>query len=386
MDKYLQRGVSSEKNDVHNAIKNLDKGLFPNAFAKVLPDILGGDENFCNIIHADGAGTKSSLAYAYWRETGDLSVWEGIAQDAIVMNTDDLLCVGAVDNIVISSTIGRNKFLIPAEVISAIIQGTEKFISEMKKWGINIYSGGGETADIGDLVRTIVVDTTAVARMPKSQVIEIDIKPGDVIVGLASFGKALYEQEYNSGMGSNGLTSARHDIFGKDIARKYPETFDDKMPEDLVYTGKFSLTDEVPGHPGLTMGKFVLSPTRTYLPVMKEVFARFKKKIHGIIHNTGGGHTKVLKFVNNMHIVKDNLFDIPLIFKIIKEQSGIAWREMFKVFNMGNRLEIYTDEKTATEIVKISKDFDIDAKIIGHTEKYDGKKLTIKNNSGEFVF
>ncbi len=385
MQRYEKRGVSSSKNEVHNAIKNIDKGLFPNAFCKVIPDILGDDEKFCNIMHADGAGTKSSLAYAYWKETGDLSVWKGIAQDALVMNLDDLICVGATDNILISSTIGRNKKLISGDVISTIIEGTNEFIEKMRKFGINMILTGGETADVGDLVRTIIVDATATVRMKRSDVIENNIKAGDVIVGLASFGKASYEEEFNAGTGSNGLTSARHDFFNKSIAEKYPETYDNSIEKDLVYTGKYNLTDLI-DNLEITAGKFVLSPTRTYAPIMKEVFKSYKNNISGIIHCSGGAQTKVLKFVDNIHIIKDNLFEIPLLFKLIQQQSGTSHKEMYEVFNMGHRLEIYTDKHTAVKIIEISNKYEVEAKIIGHCEESKEKKLTIKSEFGQFNY
>ncbi len=385
MDRYKNRGVSSAKEDVHNAIKNIDKGIFPNAFCKVLPDIIGGQEDFCNIMHSDGAGTKSSLAYVYWKKTGDLSVWKGIAQDAIVMNTDDLLCAGAIDNILISSTIGRNKNLIPGEVISAIINGTEEFLEELRGLGINIISAGGETADVGDLVRTIIVDSTAVCRLKRSDVINVNIQPGDVIVGLASFGKASYEKEYNGGMGSNGLTSARHDVFSKDLAEKYPESYDMSIPDDLVYSGKINLTDKSDSQ-AKDAGRLVLSPTRTYLPVMKRIFGDYKSQIHGIIHCTGGGQTKVLNFIDNIHVIKNNMFPLPPLFRLIKEQSNADLQEMYKVFNMGHRLEIYVPESIASDLINISKSFDVDARIIGHCEKSDKKTLTIKSEFGEFHY
>ena len=382
---YDKRGVSASKDDVHNAIKNIDKGLYANAFCKIIPDYLGGDNEFCNVMHADGAGTKSSLAYAYWRETGDLSVWKGIAQDAIVMNLDDLICVGVTDNILVSSTIGRNKKLVPGEVIAEIINGTQEFIDKMREFGINMVLTGGETADVGDLVRTIIVDATTTARLKRSDVIENNIKAGNVIVGLASFGQATYEDSYNSGIGSNGLTSARHDFFNKEIASKYPETYDHSVEQNLVYTGKFSLTDIIE-EINMPAGKFVLSPTRTYAPVMKQVFENYRDKINGIIHCSGGAQTKVMNFVENIHIVKDNLFDTPLLFRLIQQSAKTPWKEMYKVFNMGHRLEIYTDEQTAGKIIEISKNFGIDAKIIGHCEAADEKKLTIKSEFGEFSY
>lgn len=387
--KYNQRGVSASKEDVHNAIKDIDKGLFPNAFCKIIPDHLTGDENYCLVMHADGAGTKSSLAYLYWKETGDISVWKGIAQDAIVMNTDDLLCVGAIDNILLSSTIGRNKNLIPGEVLSAIINGTEEVLKEMRGLGVGITSTGGETADVGDLVRTIIVDSTVVARMKRSDVIANDkIQPGDVIVGLSSCGQASYEKEYNGGMGSNGLTSARHDVFEKSLAKKYPETFDPQVPDELVYSGKMKLRDEIEigGGKKMMAGKLVLSPTRTYAPVIAEILSDHRSEIHGLVHCSGGAQTKVLHFVNDVHIVKDNLFPVPPLFKLIHEQSGTPWAEMYKVFNMGHRMEVYVPAALAEKIISISKSFNIDAQIIGRVEKGKGKKLTIKSEVGEFVY
>ncbi len=383
--RYDSRGVSASKEDVHAAIKNMDKGLFPNAFCKIIPDILGGDDAWCNIMHADGAGTKSSLAYMYWKETGDLSVWEGIAQDAVVMNTDDLLCVGVTGNILLSSTIGRNKNLIPGEVVSALINGTEKFLSRMRDWGIDIHLTGGETADVGDLVRTVIVDSTVTARAKRSEIIENNIQVGDVIVGLASFGKARYEDRYNGGMGSNGLTSARHDIFSKQLAGKYPESYDPLIPSHLVYSGKMSLTQPSPVE-GVDAGKLVLSPTRTYAPVLKEFFKEYKKHINGIIHCSGGAQTKVLNFVENLHVIKDNLFDTPPLFEMIQTQSRTPWHEMYKVFNMGHRMEIYLPEKYAVNLIEISKSFDVDAKIIGHVESSKKKKLTIKSRHGVFEY
>ena len=382
----MQRGVSASKEDVHQAIKNLDKGIFPNAFCKILPDFLGGDQAYCNIMHADGAGTKSSLAYAYWKETGDLSVWKGIAQDAVIMNMDDLICVGALDNILLSSTIGRNKNLIPGEVLSAIINGTEEILEMLRTNGINIRSTGGETADLGDLVRTIVVDSTVTARMKRKNVITNEnISAGDVIVGLASFGQATYETEYNGGMGSNGLTSARHDVFNKDVKAKYPETFDPQVPENLLYTGKYYLTDQIDGLT-VDIGKLVLSPTRTYAPVVKKILEQIPGKIHGIIHCSGGAQTKVLHFIDNLHIIKNNLFDLPPLFRIIQEESGSDWKEMYKVFNMGHRLEIYLPQKYAEEIIAIANSFNIEAKIIGQVESYEGKKVTIDSPYGVFEY
>ncbi|OQX79027.1 MAG: phosphoribosylformylglycinamidine cyclo-ligase [Bacteroidetes bacterium 4484_249] len=383
--RYNLRGVSASKEDVHSAIKNIDKGIFPNAFCKIIPDLLGGNPEYCNIMHADGAGTKSSLAYMYWKETGDLSVWKGIAQDAIVMNLDDLLCVGAYDNILLSSTIGRNKNLIPGEVISAIISGTEEFIQEMRNLGIGIWSTGGETADVGDLVRTIIVDSTVTARLKRSQVIENNIRDGDVIVGLASFGKASYEKEYNGGMGSNGLTSARHDVFNKLLAKKYPESFDNAIPGDLVYSGSKNLTDESEVA-GVNTGKLVLSPTRTYAPVIKKVLESQMNNIHGMIHCSGGAQTKVLNFIKNIEVVKDNMFPIPPLFKLIKEESGTSWEEMYKVFNMGHRMELYVSETIADEIIQISKEFDVDAKVVGYCRKTKGERVIIKTGFGEFRY
>jgi phosphoribosylformylglycinamidine cyclo-ligase len=385
-DKYMQRGVSSSKEDVHNAIKNLDKGIYPNAFCKVIPDILGSDLLWCNIMHADGAGTKSSLAYIYWKETGDISIWKGIAQDAIIMNTDDLLCVGATDNILLSSTIGRNKNLIPGEVISAIINGTEEVLQMLRDHGMNIYSTGGETADVGDLVRTIIVDSTVTCRMKREDIISNEkIAPGQVIVGLESSGQASYEKEYNGGMGSNGLTSARHDVFSKVFASKYPETFDGSIPEELVYTGKYKVTDRYEDVP-LNAGKLVLSPTRTYAPIVKAILKEHRKNIGGIIHCSGGGQTKILHFINDLHIIKNNLFDVPPLFRMIQEESNTSWREMYKVFNMGHRMEFYVDEKYADDIINISRSFKVDAKIIGHVETGKGKKLTINNKKETFTY
>ncbi len=385
-DRYMQRGVSASKEDVHNAIKNLDKGIFPNAFCKVVPDFMGGDDAFCNIMHADGAGTKSSLAYMYWKETGDVSVWKGIAQDAIIMNIDDLLCVGATDNILLSSTIGRNKNLIPGEVISALINGTEEVLQMLRDNGLNIISTGGETADLGDLVRTVVVDSTVIARMKREDVITNEsIKPGQVIVGLASYGQANYEAEYNGGMGSNGLTSARHDVFDKYLAEKYPESFDPSVPSDLVYSGSKKLTDSVEGSP-LDAGKLVLSPTRTYAPVIIEILKELRSEIGGIIHCSGGAQTKILHFINSMHIVKDNLLPIPPLFKMIKEESGTDWKEMYKVFNMGHRMEIYIDESHAQSIIDISNSFGIPAKIIGRVEDAEKPAVTIEVEGGKFLY
>lgn len=385
--RYAQRGVSASKEDVHNAIKNIDKGLFPKAFCKIVPDYLTGSDDHCLVMHADGAGTKSSLAYMYWKETGDISVWKGIAQDALIMNVDDLICVGATDNIMLSSTIGRNKNLIPGEVISAIINGTEELIADLEKHGITIRSTGGETADVGDLVRTIIVDSTVTARMERKNVIDnANIKAGDVIVGLASFGKASYESEYNGGMGSNGLTSARHDVFSKYLAKKYPESFDASVPEELVYSGNTKLTDEVPESP-LDAGKLVLSPTRTYAPIIKKVLEHYSsEEIHGMVHCSGGAQTKILHFVENLHIIKDNMFPIPPLFKLIQEQSNTDWKEMYQVFNCGHRMELYVDEKVAEDIVAISQSFDVDAQIIGRVESSDTKKLTIQSTYGKFTY
>ncbi len=384
--KYSRRGVSSQKEDVHSAIKDLDKGLFPKAFCKIVPDLLGGDENFCNIMHADGAGTKSSLAYIYWKETGDMSVWKGIARDAIVMNTDDLLCVGAYDNILLSSTIGRNKNLIPGEVITSIIKGTEEVLEELRDLGIGIWSTGGETADIGDLVRTIVVDSTVAARMKRSDVISNqNIRAGDVIVGLASYGQTTWEKHYNSGMGSNGLTSARHDVFGSYLASKYPESFNTDLSYDLIYSGRFKLTDNIEGL-DIDAGKLVLSPTRTYAPVVVKILKSMKPEIHGMIHCSGGGQTKIMHFVDNLHIIKDNMFPVPPLFRIIHEQSGTQWQEMYRVFNMGHRFEIYTSEKNAASIIDIASGFNLEAKVIGHCEPSEKKKLTISSEYGTFEY
>ncbi|OFY66191.1 MAG: phosphoribosylformylglycinamidine cyclo-ligase [Bacteroidetes bacterium RBG_13_43_22] len=384
--KYDKRGVSSQKEDVHSAIKNIDKGLYPKAFCKIVPDLLGGDTNYCNIMHADGAGTKSSLAYIYWKETGDISVWKGIAQDAIVMNLDDLICVGAYDNILLSSTIGRNKKLIPGEIISAIINGAEEFLQKLRDLGIGIYSTGGETADVGDLVRTIIVDSTVIARMKRKDVISNhNIRAGDIILGFASYGQTTYEDEYNSGMGSNGLTSARHDVFGKYLASKYPESFDPSLSGDLVYSGKLKLTDPIKGL-NLDAGRMVLSPTRTYAPVVKKITEAMRLQIHGMVHCSGGGQTKVLHFIDNLHIVKDNLFPLPPLFRIIHEQSGTEWKEMYQVFNMGHRFEIYTDENNADEIISIASAFNLEAQIIGHCEESTSKKLTIKSEFGAFEY
>ncbi|PKP17863.1 MAG: phosphoribosylformylglycinamidine cyclo-ligase [Bacteroidetes bacterium HGW-Bacteroidetes-23] len=385
--RYVLRGVSAAKEDVHNAIKNIDKGLFPKAFCKIVPDYLTGDNDYCLLMHADGAGTKSSLAYLYWKETGDISVWKGIAQDALIMNIDDLLCVGATDNIMLSSTIGRNKNLIPAEVISAIINGTEELIQELKSFGVTIHSTGGETADVGDLVRTIIVDSTVTARMKRSDVIDnANIKSGDVIVGLASFGQASYEKEYNGGMGSNGLTSARHDVFSKYLAEKYPESFDAAVPSELVYSGQVKLTDEVENSP-IDAGKLVLSPTRTYAPIIKTILERYSpKEIHGMVHCSGGAQTKILHFIDNLHIIKDNLFPIPPLFKLIQEQSKTDWKEMYQVFNCGHRMELYVPAEIANDIIEISKSFNVDAQIVGRVEASEHKKLTITSEFGTFEY
>ena len=385
-NRYMQRGVSAAKEDVHNAIKNIDKGLYPHAFCKIIPDILGGDPDYCNIMHADGAGTKSSLAYMYWKETGDLSVWKGIAQDAIVMNTDDLLCVGATDNILVSSTIGRNKNLIPGDVVSAIINGTDELLGELRSMGIGIHPTGGETADVGDLVRTIIVDSTVTCRMKRSDVVDnANIRPGDVIVGLSSTGQSTYEHCYNGGMGSNGLTSARHDVFAKYLATLFPESYDHAVPDELVYSGQLRLTDPVAGT-GLDAGRLVLSPTRTYAPVVKCLLDAHRHEIHGMVHCTGGAQTKVLHFVgDNCHVVKDNLFATPPLFRLIQEASGTAWKEMYQVFNMGHRMEIYVDPTLADDIIAISKSFNIDAQVVGHVEE-GTKSLTIRSEYGEFNY
>ncbi|HJT72577.1 MAG TPA: AIR synthase related protein [Chitinophaga sp.] len=386
---YAQRGVSAGKEDVHNAIKHIDKGLFPKAFCKIIPDILGGQEDYCNIMHADGAGTKSSLAYTYWKETGNLDVWRGIAQDAIIMNIDDLLCVGATENILLSSTIGRNKQLVPGEVIAAIINGTEEILEELRGHGISIYSTGGETADVGDLVRTIIVDSTVTCRMKRADVISNHtIQAGDVIVGLASYGQATYEKSYNGGMGSNGLTSARHDVFNKQVAEKYPESFDPGIPYNLVFSGKKSLTDKVdiPGFGPVDAGRLVLSPTRTYAPVIRQVLEAYRPQIHGLVHCSGGAQTKVLHFIDNLHVIKDNLFPIPPLFSLIQEQSGTGWKEMYQVFNMGHRMELYVPEAIAADIIKISKSFNIDAQIVGRVEPAAAKQVTVRSENGEFVY
>jgi phosphoribosylformylglycinamidine cyclo-ligase len=386
---YAQRGVSAGKEDVHNAIKHIDKGLFPKAFCKVVPDILGGQDDWCNIMHADGAGTKSSLAYTYWKETGNLDVWRGIAQDAIIMNLDDLLCVGATENILLSSTIGRNKQLIPGDVIAAIINGTEEILEELRGYGISIYSTGGETADVGDLVRTIIVDSTVTCRMKRSEVISNHtIQPGDVIVGLSSSGQASYEKSYNGGMGSNGLTSARHDVFNKAVSTKFPESFDPGIPAELVFSGKKSLTDkvEIPGFGVIDAGQLVLSPTRTYAPVIKKVLEAYRSQIHGLVHCSGGAQTKVLHFIDSMHVIKDNLFPIPPLFSLIQEQSGTGWKEMYQVFNMGHRMELYVPENIAADIIKISQSFNIDAQIVGRVEPGAVKQVTVRSEKGEFVY
>ncbi len=383
--RYKGRGVSTSKEDVHAAIKNLDKGLFPNAFCKIIPDILGGEQSYCNIMHADGAGTKSALAYMYWKETGDLSVWEGIAQDAVVMNTDDLLCVGVTDNILLSSTIGRNKNLIPAEVVAAIINGTEVFLEKMRRWGVEIYLTGGETADVGDLVRTVIVDSTVAARVKRSEIIQNNIQPGDVIVGLASFGQTVYEDHYNGGMGSNGLTSARHDVFVHTLAKAFPESYDPHIPNRLVYSGNLKLTGPSPV-PGIDVGKLVLSPTRTYVPVVKAMFKEYKKQIHGMIHCSGGAQTKVLHFIDKLHVIKNNLFPVQPLFDMIHHQSGTQWNEMYQVFNMGHRMELYVPESIAEALIAISKSFKVDARIIGRVEAADAKKLTIRSAYGTFSY
>jgi len=385
--RYSQRGVSASKEDVHNAIKNIDKGLFPKAFCKIVPDYLTNDSEYCLIMHADGAGTKSSLAYMYWKETGDLSVWKGIAQDALIMNIDDLLCVGATDNIMLSSTIGRNKNLIPGDVISAIINGTEELIEDLKSFGVTIHSTGGETADVGDLVRTIIVDSTVTARIKRTDVIDnANIKAGDVIVGLESFGQATYEKSYNGGMGSNGLTSARHDVFSKYLADKYPESFDASVPEDLVYSGQVKLTDKVEDSP-IDAGQLVLSPTRTYAPIIKEILSKYNnKEVHGMVHCSGGAQTKILHFIDNLHIVKDNLFPVPPLFKLIQEQSKTDWKEMYQVFNCGHRMELYVSPEIAQSIIEISKSYNVNAQLIGRVEASDAKKLTIESQYGTFVY
>ncbi len=388
MSRYARRGVSSSKEDVHSAIKNIDKGLYPRAFCKIIPDSLSGDDQACLVMHADGAGTKSSLAYAYWKETGDMSVWKGVAQDAVVMNTDDLLCVGAVDNILLSSTIGRNKRLIPGEVISAIIEGTEEFLQSMRDLGIGIHSTGGETADVGDLVRTIIVDSTVTARMKRAEVISNDnIREGCYIVGLSSFGKAAYETEYNGGMGSNGLTSARHDVFSNYLAKQYPESYDNGVPSSLVYTGRYRLTDpvEIDGFK-TTMGKLVLSPTRTYAPVIREVLRHYRDSVQGMVHCSGGGQTKVLHFIDNLHVIKDNMFEVPHLFKVIQQESMTPWQEMYAVFNMGHRMELYVDPQVAGDVVKISRELGVDARIIGRVEASTTPMVTIAANGEEYIY
>lgn len=385
-ERYNLRGVSASKEDVHNAIKDVDKGIFPLAFCKIIPDILSGDPEYCNIMHADGAGTKSSLAYVYWKETGDLSVWKGIAQDALIMNIDDLLCVGATDNILLSSTIGRNKNLIPGEVISEIINGTNELIEDLRALGVNIFHTGGETADVGDIVRTIIVDSTVTCRMKRSEVIDnANIQAGDVIVGLASYGKATYEKEYNGGMGSNGLTSARHDVFANYLAKKYPESYNSDIPQDLAYSGSYKLTDVINGL-GIDAGKLVLSPTRTYAPVVKQLLSELRPHIHGMVHCSGGAQTKILHFVNNLKVVKNNLFPVPPLFNIIQKESGTDWREMYKVFNMGHRLEIYLPEEYAEQVIAVSESFGIDAQITGYCEKSTEKELVIDSEFGQFVY
>lgn len=385
-ERYMQRGVSASKEDVHNAISSLDKGLFPKAFCKIVEDILGNDPAYCNIMHADGAGTKSSLAYLYWKATGDLRVWKGIAQDAIIMNIDDLLCAGAIDNILVSSTIGRNKNLIPGEVISAIINGTEEVLQMLRDHGVNALLTGGETADVGDLVRTIIVDSTVTCRMKRKDVISNDrIEAGDVIVGLASFGQARYESEYNGGMGSNGLTSARHDVFGKSISEEFPESFDPQVPKELVYSGSFGLTDPAPGTP-LDMGQLVLSPTRTYAPILASLLKTHRSEIHGLVHCSGGAQTKVLHFIENLHVIKDNLFDTPPLFRIIQQESGTDWKEMYKVFNMGHRMEVYLEEKVAEKVIQLAAEFGVEARIIGRVTDYNGKKVTVSGPHGTFTY
>ena len=387
--RYDQRGVSASKDDVHNAIKNIDKGIFPKAFCKIVPDILTNDPLYCNIMHADGAGTKSSLAYTYWKETGDLSVWRGIAQDAIIMNLDDLLCVGAIDNILLSSTIGRNKNLIPGEVIAAIINGTEEILAELRQAGIGIYSTGGETADVGDLVRTIIVDSTVTCRMKQEDVISNHtIQPGDVIVGLASYGQASYEKEYNGGMGSNGLTSARHDVFNKTIAEKYPESYDAAIPYELIFSGSKNLTDlvDIGNGESVTAGKLVLSATRTYAPIIKKILDGYRSQIHGMVHCSGGAQTKVLHFIDDVHVIKDNLFSVPPLFNLIQQESKTSWQEMYKVFNMGHRMELYVPAEIADDLIAISKSFNVDAQVIGRVEALDKKQVTVRSEFGEFVY
>lgn len=386
---YAKRGVSAGKEDVHNAIRHIDKGLFPRAFCKIIPDILGGDADWCNIMHADGAGTKSSLAYAYWKQTGDLGVWRGIAQDAIIMNTDDLLCVGATDNILLSSTIGRNKNLVPGEVIAAIINGTEEILEELRSYGMGIYSTGGETADVGDLVRTIIVDSTVTCRMKRADVISNDrIQAGDVVVGLASYGQATYEREYNGGMGSNGLTSARHDVFNKTVAAQFPESYDPGIPKELVFSGSKALTDmiDIPGVGNITAGKLVLSPTRTYAPVIRQVLEQFRPQVHGMVHCSGGAQTKVLHFIENLHVIKDNLFPIPPLFSLIQQQSGTGWKEMYQVFNMGHRMELYVPENIAEDIIRIAQTYNIEAQVVGRVTDSPAKKVTVKSEFGTFEY
>ncbi|QEH41068.1 phosphoribosylformylglycinamidine cyclo-ligase [Chitinophaga sp. XS-30] len=386
---YAKRGVSAGKEDVHNAIQHIDKGLFPRAFCKIIPDILGGDASWCNIMHADGAGTKSSLAYAYWKQTGDLGVWRGIAQDAIIMNTDDLLCVGATDNILLSSTIGRNKNLVPGEVIAAIINGTEEILEELRSYGMGIYSTGGETADVGDLVRTIIVDSTVTCRMKRADVISNDrIQAGDVVVGLASYGQATYEREYNGGMGSNGLTSARHDVFNKTVAEKFPESYDPAIPKELVFSGSKALTDmiDIPGVGNITAGKLVLSPTRTYAPVIRQILEQFRPQVHGMVHCSGGAQTKVLHFIENLHVIKDNLFPVPPLFSLIQQQSGTAWKEMYQVFNMGHRMELYVPEQIADDIIRMAQTYNIDARVVGRVTDSPAKKVTVKSVNGTFEY
>ncbi|MBN1413985.1 MAG: phosphoribosylformylglycinamidine cyclo-ligase [Bacteroidales bacterium] len=383
--RYNQRGVSSSKTDVHKAIRDLDKGIFPNAFCKIMPDLLGGDDTYCNIMHSDGAGTKSSLAYIYWKETGDYSVWKGIAHDSMIMNIDDLICVGATDDILLSSTIGRNKMKIPGDVLVYLLKGYDETITELSKWGINVFLTGGETADIGDLVRTIVVDSTVVCRMKREEVIEIAVQPGDVIIGLASFGQSVYEKEYNGGIGSNGLTSARHDVFSNYLADKYPESYDDLIPKSLVYNGHYQLTQSIAGL-GLDAGKMLLSPTRTYAPVIRKVLEKYRNAIHGMIHCSGGGQTKVLKFIENLHIIKDNMFEVPPLFRIIQEESQTSWDEMYEVFNMGHRFEIYVPQEFAESIMDLSAEFKVESRIIGRVEACDSRKMSIITKEGTFKF
>ncbi len=383
--RYSQRGVSASKTDVHKAVGDLDKGIFPNAFCKIVPDILGGDDDYCIVMHADGAGTKASLAYMYWKETGDYNVWKGIAHDSLIMNIDDLICVGATNNILLSSTVGRNKMKIPGDVLVYILKGYDETMHEMAKWGVNIYLTGGETADIGDLVRTIVVDSTVVCRMRREDVISINIQPGDVVVGLASSGQAVYEKEYNGGIGSNGLTSARHDVFSNYLADKYPESFDDLIPKQLVYSGRYLLTQKINDLP-LDAGKLLLSPTRTYAPIVRRILEKHRSEIHGMIHCTGGGQTKVLHFINNLHVIKDNMFDIPPVFRIIQEESQTDWDEMYEVFNMGHRFEIYVPQEYAQSIIAISNEFNVEARIIGRVESYNGKRVSIVTGEGTFHY